>query len=189
MKQFTILILFFFSFLNGFSKNPDYKEVTEKFITTYQFPVNDEEQYRINFAKKKEGWFVYKYYYLEEEQKERDFQLFWSNKNQRYLPLNFNLMEESDKYTVNIEDERTKYASSFSNYNYDRCIYAGYINWDIDIIKELENKKELSEQELESLARAYSNYAMGYLWAVYGTASDIEKTGRKPLDRCALPDL
>jgi hypothetical protein len=189
MRQLSILILLLCSSGFGYSKNPDYKEVTEKFITTYQYPVSDEEQYRINFAKKKDGWFVYKYYYLEEEQKERDFQLFWSNKNQKYLPLNFNLMEESDKYTVNIEDERSKYASSFSDYNYDRCIYAGYINWDIDIIKELENKKELSEQELESLARAYSNYAMGYLWAVYGTASDIEKTGRKPLDRCALPDL
>lgn len=91
----------------GFAKNPDYKEVTEKFITTYQYPVSDEEQYIINFAKKKDGWFVYKYYYLEEEQKERDFQLFWSNKNQKYLPLNFNLMEESDKYTVSIEDERS----------------------------------------------------------------------------------
>lgn len=188
MKQVFILLFLLFSIVCCFSKNPDYNEVTEKFITTFEYPVKDGEKFRVYFAKKKDGWFVYKNYYKETAQRERDFQLFWSNTTQQYKRLNFSLLNDDDRDGLNIEDERSKYASQYSDYNYERCIYAGYINWDIDIIKELENKKELNEQELESLARAYSNYAMGFLWAVYGEASNNTETNRTPLDRCALPE-
>lgn len=186
-KTSTLLFILLITFMCN-AKMPSYKEVSEEFITTYQYPVKDGEKFRIYFAKKKEGWFVYKYYYAESINKEKDFQLLWSNSDQQYKRLNFRLLNEEDRKQLNVADEHTKYASQYSDYNYERCIYAGYINWDIDVIKELENKKELNEQELESLARAYSNYAMGFLWAVYGEASNNTATNRTVLDRCALPD-
>lgn len=187
MKRVTFLIALLLPVLYCLSKNPEYKEVTEKFITTYKYPVRNGDKYRIYFAKKKDGWFVYKYYYQETENKERDLQLFWSNAEQKYNRINFSALQEEEKSALNVDDERTKYTSQYSDYNYERCIYAGYINWDIDIIHELENKKELNEQELESLARAYSNYAMGFLLAVHGTPSDYQQDERKELDRCAIP--
>jgi hypothetical protein len=169
------------------SKTPDYKEVTKKFIKTYRFSEDHNMEYKLAFAKKKQGWFVYKYFYRDTINSERDFQLFWSNKDQMYLKLNYEFIYKEEAKELNIESERAKYASFYSTYNFDHCIYAGYRNWDFDVINDLSNKPDLNEQELESLARAYSNYAMGFLWSVYGEASNEKEISRQPLQRCEQP--
>ena len=182
------MLLMYFIF-PSVAQQPAYDEVAKHFIFTYNVVDNKDEIYQLQFAKKKDGWYLYKNYYLDTIEQERDFELFWSKDENRYLNLHFPKITETKKAQLDTTTEMAKYASSYGSYNIEHCLFAGYRDWDIDIIKELENKPDLSEFELESLARAYSNYAMGFMLAIFGKPSDKALTTRKELNKCELPNL
>lgn len=65
-------------------------------------------------------------------------------------------------------------------YRYERCRYYGYPQWSWDIIRDFGNELLLNPASLESLSRAYSDYAMGFIMPKqWGTAANPAWPGRQ----------
>lgn len=139
---------------------PEYEEVVRTFFTNYKKDDNS----LISFAKKKDGWFVKTTNYLDSSTND---QVFWDFKSGSYYQLNeFEAADEEEDLEKVVVDYF--YENSYSNYPFERCLYYGYNGWAEDVIDELRNEKILSDTMLESLARAYSSYANGFLFQTLG---------------------
>ena len=146
----VIIFLPLSNFAQGFV--PSYPEVVKNFFRLYK----NESYTKIEFAKKKEGWFVIKEDSLNAEQ------LFWDKSISNYYELqNF---EQVDNEAI-AKSAAIEYlnANSQNKYMFERCKYYGYDGWAEDMINELEGKANLNDTLMEGLARAYSNYADGFL--------------------------
>jgi hypothetical protein len=65
-------------------------------------------------------------------------------------------------------------------YRYERCRYYGYPQWSWDIIRDYGNELLLTPALLESLSRAYSDYAMGFIMPTqWGNAANATWPGRQ----------
>ncbi len=88
------------------------------------------------------------------------------------------------------ENELNTYNSLSSNYKntlsqsklFNVNLYYGYPGWDWDVIKALQKETNTSPKEKEQLARAYSNYAMGFYTHQYGYTFKNNNPYRKPLN-------
>jgi hypothetical protein len=172
MKYHFFLSLFIafigIGFLSGLNaQKPTYRAVTEHFLTSYNYERTNDD-YRVFFAKKKEGWFVHLVdIYSNNEVKNE--QLFWSVQDGGYKPL------KGFGAGISVEEANQKIDSAFSSqmpsdlYGFERCEYFGYNEWDRDMIADFGNKPIINNDTLlEGLARAYSNYAERYLWSGFG---------------------
>ncbi|MBK7028969.1 MAG: hypothetical protein IPH45_07075 [Bacteroidales bacterium] len=107
----------------------------------------------MNFAKKKDGWHVYTYYYLADSVLKDE--LFWSLKKKKYLEIDY---PEADVSTS--ESDVRQYLQIKSNvYCFNVSPYYGYAGWNIDLINDFSSFDSPDDTLLESLARAYSTYA------------------------------
>lgn len=156
---------------------PSFRDVTNAFFTSYS---HNSDESIIRFYRKKDGWHVCKDRYANPENYFDDM-LFWSLAKQSYLPLSFPAFTGT---RTEIEDKVKNYLISISfdydEYQFERTVYYGYPGWDWDIIQESDNFKNKGDTLLESCARAFSNYAAGFITDQFGKPFLNNDPDRKP---------
>jgi hypothetical protein len=186
MKYFKIIVfaVLLFSNTSVIAQNnfPTYYKVVKSFFTKYNY--DSDQDYKILFAKKKEGWYVYLVDNLSEKNIQSS-QLFWSSNSNSYKLLTFNLPVSKNKSLI--EKNIEKYLIGSDWYNFDRSIYYGYNGYANDIINEFSNKSNLNDQELESLARAYTVKSNNYLWDQFGWKNYDNEIDNQQLKPNELP--
>ncbi|MEO8147929.1 MAG: hypothetical protein ABI723_09850 [Bacteroidia bacterium] len=149
---------------------PKYEIVVDRFFETYQSPATEDQTISLRFARKPEGWFV-EVLNMIEPKKLLQSKLYWSAKSENFLKLDFPLVKG--------EKSPQSYFNESTVYNYNRIAFYGYDGWDADVIKYFGDEKILSDTLLESLARAYGNYAIGFVTQQYDfnalTVEDLSK--------------
>ena len=153
---------------------PSYREVIDHVWANYQFAP---EHYLKSFARTPEGWDIAYEHRITSEgtaEPERWYPL-WRNGSYRNLKL---------ERTEPSESVQQPPADMYRNlYGYERCIYFGYPQWAKDVMRDYGGKNNLSLPELESLSRAYSHYARGYInGAQWGDNADATEKGRQGAD-------
>lgn len=181
MKQFLIYMLISVYTLTSSVAQVSYKEVVNYLFQHYDLS----EQFYIHHTTlehRPEGWIlgIYDYQDLDNPISQHTI---WTPQD-LFNPAN-NLTKLPS--AIQLEDLDN---SIFNRYNvftdqfalYDVNYYFGYSGWDWDVIQALHTKKPLSTQEKEQLARAYTNYAMGYLSNQYGFVTHKHHLYRTPKD-------
>ncbi|MBK7174549.1 MAG: hypothetical protein IPH84_15260 [Bacteroidales bacterium] len=124
----------------------------KEFFSNYSRPEFDSYE-GLNFAKKKDGWHVYTYYYLADSVLKDE--LFWSLKKKKYLEIDY-----PEAVVSTSESDVRQYLQIKSNvYCFNVSPYYGYAGWNIDLINDFSSCDSPDDTLLESLARAYSTYA------------------------------
>jgi hypothetical protein len=183
MRKAATIILLVFIFI-GYSaaaqKLPSFDEVISTFFKKYA--VQQENTY-ILFEKKQDGWFVVEGHYGDAFT--TNSQQFWSTKSNDYVSLNYPLSTNVDSATLSkyVNDYLTNIAPGFEQYGFQRNRYYGYPGWDWDVINSSSIENANQDTLLESLGRAYSTYASGFLIEQYGNHFTNNDS-----DRIILPD-
>jgi hypothetical protein len=160
MKKYFLILLCSFLLKPLFMQAADHpfpglQQVATNFYKNYKF---ESKEVSLKFAKKKAGWYVYEVNSYKPDQILKD-QLFWSREKGEYELLTY------EKGFETFDFETSPYFQE--DYYYQRSPYYGYNGWDLDVINDFGKEKKLNDTLLEGLARAYSNYAQGYLWAQF----------------------
>ena len=134
---------------------PTLQQVVTYFYKNYKF---ESKVVTLKFSKKKAGWYVNEIDYYKPDQVMKE-QLFWSKEKGEYVVLSY------EKGFEDFDFGNSPYIQE--EYFYQRSPYYGYSGWDLDVINDFGNAKNHNDTLLEALARAYSNYAQGYLWAQF----------------------
>ncbi len=180
-----IFFLLFFvclgCFVNAQNSMPTYPQVLKTFFSKYTDSDNAEEE--LNFAKKKDGWYVQHINRLNNDEVLNE-QVFWSLQKSAYQEVAsaHEAMEGDDP-----EEKVMAHLNKNTWYDYERCCYYGYNGWADDIIKDYAGKPLDNDTLYEGLARAYSYTASLFLWyQVGGTEVKADPLKRK-LGRLELP--
>jgi hypothetical protein len=153
--QRSIIICFCLFGLAVFGQNrsaaPNVRDVVKKFYSQYTmdflvYPY-------VAFEKRKEGWYVVTQKVNKGNLEPVDRFLFYDNVLKKYKSLSF------AKVMRPKEVKPGDYFDEYTLRNYDLYICYGYRGWYKDVIKDLKDRKQLSDDEMNSLARAYSMYA------------------------------
>jgi hypothetical protein len=145
---------------------PTIDDVVKEYFTTY---TNVEAPNLIRFSKRANGWYVSEINYQKPNEYKND-QVFWSNAEQQYLSLTFPKRTDADSAGASYEAASylSYYITDFDRTQFRKSLYYGYPGWDWHVIQTLQNRQDLADTLLENLARAYSNYASGFLQDQYG---------------------
>lgn len=144
---------------------PSYKDVVAVFFAHYSF---DDYGTCLRFQRKKDGWYISRNYYTEPG-KDYKTVLFWSLPLKSYVDIPYTASDDdSAVVSENVNRYFIKVSYDYDAYSFQRDIYYGYTGWDWDIIQDSLPDKKLNDTLLESKARAYSNYASGFLGNQYG---------------------
>lgn len=165
MKRVSMLPICFFTVFWSVSSSQSYlpslPTVAREFFTNYSH-MREEENDRVYFAKKKQGWYVQVIDQLHTDHVKSE-QLFWDINESRYKPLTGfgpGLTEEEVAAKI-VENIRSNYG--FYTYGFERCRYFGYNEWDADMIEDFGAAIPENDTLLEGLARAYIAYAKRFL--------------------------
>jgi hypothetical protein len=142
---------------------PQLQTVINTLFNNYKVDENHSER-SLHFAKKPVGWFVQ---WIDETKIPAavlNEELFWSAKKGSFVKLT--TMEQGK--TSIAEGKKNSMYTWGEKYAYQRNPYFGYIGWDRDVIVHFGKEKTLSDTTMESLGRAYSNYAGGFSDHNYG---------------------
>ncbi len=133
-------------------KYPGIKEVAAYFFNNY-----NETAYYTELCKKPDGWYASKLDFDKNGVKRINIEKIWDLDKGIYLPLK--------KYTKgkSAEDELSKFIRSQGMEDWNNSPYYGYNGWDLDVINAFGKNKNLNDTVLYGLARAYSNFAVGFL--------------------------
>jgi hypothetical protein len=157
-RSLLILIFVFCSARNCVQAQPvrpGTEDIVKQFYNVYE--TENLKYSRVLFEKRKDGWYIVtqkiKDHTLEPDKK----YLFYSFLTGTYkiIPLPANKLPE--------EFEIGNYMDEFELMYYDLLPFYGYRGWYKDVIAELANKKNISDNELYALGRAYSYYAGSFL--------------------------
>jgi len=180
MKRAIIILIILSAFRCEAQVNigiPGIEQVVKTFFSHYQ--LNPEAESYITFEKKQAGWYVGTVNYTTGTQVEPS-HLFWNKATASYENLPYN--ERNDPDSTVIKNEVNSYMNGHLDeatlYNYQRNLFYGYDNWDWDVIVNLQNKSNLTDTLLETLARAYSSYAINYFYPQYGLSSTNNDSDR-----------
>lgn len=188
IKKYSLLFLCFIAFMatGNAQQVPSFKQVVTEFYTRYSF--EDYEKY-LRFQKRKDGWFVAQDYY-NDPGKYFNERLFWSAKDASYLDINYH---SSTDDTSSVASRVASYLKTidwaFEEYQFERNKYYGYPGWDWDMINDPRKQNEITDTLWESMARAYSNYASGFIVEQYGDLfqnNDADRMPLKPTDSISL---
>ncbi len=140
---------------------PSYESVVENFFRNYTFTYSETFP---EFHKKKDGWHVAEVYFQYPDSTASS-SLYWSVSENKYKPLSYPAAE-SDTQTA---EQRIGYYQKtvdwdYLSYQFPRNKYFGYSGWDWDVISDSGNSTLIEDTLCEGLARAYSNYAGGFLF-------------------------
>lgn len=150
----------------GIKKNLGIEEIVREFYGHYD--LSDYDYPFAAFEKKKEGWYVA----IQEVDKNKlvvsKRVLFYSNKTRKYIPLPIKRNSEIKKIKV------SEFLDDFTIRGYNLQLYYGYKGWYKDVVKELSGKDKLTDNQLNSLGRAYSTWAGGLISDQYGDTPESE---------------
>ncbi len=149
-------------------KYPKYETMLTEFFTSYT--TEDIDSGYVKFEKRKEGWFVCVVGYDGNTDYIKN-ELFWDSKTQLYDKIDFSI----NKNPSSMESSISRYMRENIAEKFDIHSYYNYASWDWDIIGLLENKENLSDTALLSLAYAYSSYSNGLILGQYGSADASKK--------------
>jgi len=159
-KKFTLFLVLFFALKTGFTQNdffadiPCYKRVMLDFYAAYEpFP-----EQKPSFLKQPNGWYIS---YVNDSGKSQSI-IFRKNGKKTYENLFFRKRIQ----TISHDDilELPEFKDKIGNlFQFERCAFFGYEQWCWDVITVYGKRTKLSTHELESLGRAYANYANGFL--------------------------
>jgi hypothetical protein len=184
MRKLFILLLFLP--VCGCAQMPGYVEMLRQFfkLYTYETPSDDLAQ-GLNFAKKKDGWYVQIIDRITEAVKTE--QLFWSSTENNYRSLGLSLAYDTD-YDTRI-DNYFATNPNYQFYGYMHCTYYGYNRWAEDMIADFggHTNSVLADSVIEGLGRAYSAIASKFLWYQYGGAGNETDSLKKMLQPLELP--
>jgi len=157
---------------------PSFKDVVTTFYTKYSF--ESYESY-LKFQRKKDGWYISEDNY-NNPGNYFNTKLFWSKKNNSYIDLDY---PATNGDTSLLSDRVSKYLTqvnwNYEEYPYQRNKYYGYPGWDWDIISDEMDEIKLTDSLLESKARAYFNYASGFIAEQFGDLFVNNDNDRLPL--------
>jgi len=133
-------------------KYPGIKEVAGYFFNNY-----NETAYYTELCREPDGWYASKLDFDKNGVKRINIEKIWDLDKGIYLPLK--------KYTKgkSAEDELSKFIRSQGMEDWNNSPYYGYNGWDLDVINAFGKNKNLNDTVLYGLARAYSNFAVGFL--------------------------
>lgn len=151
---FSLLLTFIINQAHCQKHFPTYSEITSEFFNNYKLRENQNYN-TIRFVKQPDGYYVEEYSQVKKTFENK--QLLWSLKKGKYLKIEFPKSKSADLETLN------KILANWNADKYDLYPYYGYINWEKDVIAELESRKTLSDDDIYALGRAYSNSATNLL--------------------------
>jgi|GEM_PF-6798333 len=159
------------------SQTPGYDEVARHFFYTYDLPASFADHV-FQFHKKVDGWHV-----VEVEQntnKTIKSGLLWDRKTNAFHRLSYESATDTSNASANFANNAANSGvGEFELYAFERISFYGYSGWDWDVIQYVKPGSNISAFELESLARAYSNYASGFLFDQYGYHFENNDTARR----------
>lgn len=180
MKSLKFLLLFLLSTVSscGQFNMPSFKEVVTTFFSRYSF---DSYESYLKFQRKKDGWFVSEDNYNNPGNYFNK-KLFWSKDANNYTKLDY---PPTNGDTSLISETVSKYLTqinwSYEEYQYQRNKYYGYPGWDWDVINDEPTQINNTDSLLESKARAYFNYASGFIAEQFGDLFVNNDNDRLPL--------
>jgi hypothetical protein len=137
---------------------PTHDQVVTDFFLNYSYKA--EGTMSLEFAKKKDGWYVCEFNanvvapaprVIREE-------IYWSASTHHYLPLKSFTADSPNPSSA------TPFLLGDASYSFGRSPYYGYSGWELDLIRDYSPAiNNLNDTCLETLARAYSNYAGFYV--------------------------
>jgi hypothetical protein len=145
---------------------PKAREVLKEFYGTYS--TAELEYGYVSFEKRREGWFVVLQKIESQELVPIDKFLFYNNRLKKYQSLPISKKESKE------DIDPANYMNEYELRNFDAQFFYGYKGWYKDVINEFRDKKEISDDEMNGLARAYSIYAGGLLSDQSGDAPKNE---------------
>ncbi|PTM02629.1 MAG: hypothetical protein DA405_12665 [Bacteroidetes bacterium] len=155
MRKIFLFTLLAFG-ANAQPNYPSYDSILNHYYTQYLLPVTDGQPITERFVKDADGWKWQLYDYQKETiTKEAPF---WDAKSGTFLSLDTRLLEENRGERYVESQSRAMLNRTPENY-FDLQPYYGYSGWYKDVVDYLEGKKDLSDDQLYALARAYSAYA------------------------------
>lgn len=174
---FLITVVIFPFEKNQAQTSPGFKDIAFTFFKNYTI---DPACY-LKISHRKDGWHVGKVNYESPDQILED-QLFWSDLNKAYESLLWEKLTVPDSIA---QTETESYLKMIDwpalEYDFERMNYFGYPGWNQDVIEYLSDKPNKTDRELETLARAYSNYGSGFLYDQYGDFFLNNDPDRNPL--------
>ena len=167
MKFIKFLLFWLISTVSSYGQfnMPSFKDVVTTFYSKYSFDSYDSY---LKFQRKKDGW------YISEDKYNNpgnyfNTTLFWSKETSSYKDLNYSLSNGDTSLTSEaISRYLTQISSTYEEYQFQRNKYYGYPGWDWDVINDDTNQSNLTDSLHESNARAYSNYASGFIAEQFG---------------------
>lgn len=179
-----LLLLSFFFIKKTYSQDtyPLFEDIVTTFFKTYT--LNEGQTYQsIRFIKAFEGYFIEEYDY--DIKLYHNKKLFWSVKSKTYLSLNF------AKNTTSSEAISEVFLKHSDAHRFNKSPYYGYINWDKDVIRLLEGKEKLTDDELYALGRSYASLSGNLLSNNSGLADSLsmfplKETGLNQLNKKQL---
>jgi hypothetical protein len=180
MKSVKFALLFLLSGAACYAQfnMPPMKEVVTNFFSTYSF--NSDER-SLKFERKKGGWYVAEDNYSNPGHYVNE-QLFWSKSTQQFTELDY---PSTNGDTSELSETVSRYLAqinwSYEEYQYRRNKYYGYPGWDWDMINDTSHAAAVTDSLLESQARAYANYATGFIAEQYGDLFVNDDNDRLPL--------
>jgi hypothetical protein len=161
---------------------PLYIDVITKFCNSYR-PLEDAENYTC-FAKKKKGWYVMQVNQLQSNRTLEE-KLFYSSLENKYLNLGKYYTTPED---VDIDTQLARFLSNGSDwYNFERSPYYGYNGWYLDVIKDFDSHKDLTDTLHDVVGRAYTDLSSSFLWFQSGGMYPEYDTLHRKLDRLEYP--
>ena len=186
MKQLLLLLFMLPAWLTRAQDiPPGYHHVLQQYFQQYKHDP-EEPVDGLNFAKKKNGWFVQVVDRLTEEVKNE--QLFWSPAGGWQKLNGFNSPLSQPEQEERIIQFLSGSTGMYQFYGYVRSPYYGYSGWDEDMIRDFADMSftSLADSVLENLGRAYSAYATRFSWYQYGGARKVDDSLKRkllPLER------
>jgi hypothetical protein len=161
MKRVLLFILHCLAVLIGNSQNhPLAKEILDSFYARYNAVELQYPSYQLE--KRNHSWYIYALDFQSGQPEKTNGQQFYDAVKQSFLPLVFNSVKADT--AINADDMLPE----IERYQYDLHPSYGYDGWYKDVIQRYSNEQTLSANELNSLARAYSNYAASLLAKQFG---------------------
>lgn len=136
-----------------FDKFPTYEEVIEAYFMENGFDYK--EIRKIKIAKKYDGWYVI---YLNDKFEEFEEQQIWNAK--KGIFENVKMVTTDDGGSEPVAKGKRHFLQGLESVWFEQYPVYGYHGYEDDVIKLLENEKNLSAGLLDALARSYSSKAM-----------------------------
>ncbi len=137
---------------------PLYQNVLVKFFEKYS--VQDiPKTSQLRFEKKPDGWHITVNDYSTGQSVTTKDEMFWSKKSNKFSDVKFNEAANSTENSELLD----AYLNDWNFANYKISPYFGYPGWDLDVINDYKDSKNLSDTALYARGRAYSSYASNLL--------------------------